>query len=277
MISTGKVNGFSRRLTADCNAASFFQYLAFSDKALSLDNNAFLDSYDSSRGYYGGSNVVSNGNIGTNISTIDLKNNVTVHGTQTTQAHFVLDPVIVPAGLTALVSSGELSFSNDQTQTLLSGQYKYSGISFGNKTKLVIAGNVTLYLTGDPSILSGNNTELVINAGASLIIYADGKVSFNNDVLVNNVSKIPGKFIIYSTYSGSDGVKIDNNSTFYGVIYAPQTDVILNNNVTLYGAIVGKTVEISNNVAVHFDEALKSFTGPGISSTGVLVHWAELR
>jgi hypothetical protein len=45
---------------------SLFNYAAFSNGALSLSGQAYTDSYDSSLGVYGGSNVGAEGDVGTN-------------------------------------------------------------------------------------------------------------------------------------------------------------------------------------------------------------------
>ena len=95
-------------------------------------------------------------------------------------------------------------------------------------------------------------------------------------MLLNNLSKIPSRFVIYSTYTGSNGVTVANNGTFYGVIYAPSTDVSFSNNSTVFGAMVGKTVMLSNNAQVHYDESLKTFSDPNSLFMSTLGNWKEI-
>ena len=57
---------------------SLFTYAAFAQGSLVINNNALIDSYDSSLGLYGGANKFSNGDVGSNgttagIITIDNK------------------------------------------------------------------------------------------------------------------------------------------------------------------------------------------------------------
>ena len=276
LTATGAVNGFSRNLRADCLVTSPFKFLAFSNGTITLSNNVFVDSYDSTKGNYGGSNVGNNGDIGTNGATIAIGNNVTVHGTQTTNAGAALAPVVVPAVLTALPAGVALTLTNNNTLTLPAGNYRYSKVNFANNVGLVISGDVLMYITGNPSFSGGNNAAVTVNAGASLTIYADGVVSFSNNVALNNLAKAPDKFVIYSTYTGANGVSINNNGTFYGVIYAPLTDVTMSNNTTVFGAMVGKTITLSNDNVVHYDESLGAFSDPNSPFTVKLGNWQEI-
>ena len=286
-----------RAVQASLAGSPLFGYAAFSVGNMTLSNNATVDSYDSALGNYGGANIGEVGNIGTNsglANAIVLDNNVTIKGGVSTGAggtvsigsgvvitgpvthdnNVSLASVDIPPDLVSAVSPGALSFSNDETKTLTAGDYKYDNIIFNNNVKLIISGDVNLYLTEDPALQSGNNAQVIINSDSRLNIYAEGRVIFGNNVILNNLSKLPSNFIIYSRYTGANGVTISNNGTFYGAIYAPDTDIDMSNNVTVYGAMVGKTIDISNNDKVHFDEALTALSDP--NSPAGLSDWQEV-
>ena len=49
---------------------------------------------------------------------------------------------------------------------------------------------------------------------------------------------------------------ITSDTTFYGVVYAPNTSVTLNAGGDFYGAIVGKDLSVSGGGLGHYDESL---------------------
>jgi hypothetical protein len=62
--------------------------------------------------------------------------------------------------------------------------------------------------------------------------------------------------------STAAGVSVKNNANAVLTVYAPDTTVDINNNGKVSGAIVGKSVSISNNTAVHYDDTLKDISTP---------------
>ena len=110
------------------------------------------------------------------------------------------------------------------------------------------SGQLTVYMTGASSSLSGNSS---VDSGVA--------ANFTYYGMPNNTS---------ITYSGT--------SSFVGTIYAPEVDLTLNgggNNIGLVGASVTKTVTMNGHYNFHFDQALLK-KGPtrGYSATS----WTEL-
>ncbi|MBF0122793.1 MAG: hypothetical protein HQL21_05235 [Candidatus Omnitrophica bacterium] len=62
--------------------------------------------------------------------------------------------------------------------------------------------------------------------------------------------------------STAAGVSVKNNANAILTVYAPDTTVDINNNGQVLGAVVGKSVAISNNTAVHYDDTLKDISTP---------------
>ena len=285
-----------RKVQATIGKPDVFSYGIFAQGQVDLSNNILVDSYNSNDGAYGGSNIHSNGNVGSNgtspgiitISnnvvvngnvstgldgTVTVDNNATVSGSTTHNNSVALPAVVVPSTLTALLSSGQLSLGDGASGTINAGDYKYNGISVSNNSSLTINGDVRLYLTDSDTLSTGNNATITIASGASLTVYTDGVITFANNISINTVSQLPSKFQIYSTYTGSDGVNLHNNGTSYVAIYAPQTDIDINNNGQFYGAIVGKTVDMNNNAQSHYDEALATLASP--FENAILSNWQE--
>ncbi len=285
--------------------SSLFSYAAFAENSVTLSNNATIDSFDSSLGTYAATSG-SNGAIGTNGTAngaATLNNNVTVEGdvssgvnggsgsiavgsnvnvtgTMTTGVNDVdLAAVSAPSALTGLTAnpdsssaSAPKSVGNNASATLTAGNWKFTSLSLSNNATLTIDGDVSLYLTNSSALSTGNNVVINVSAGSSLTLYTAGAISLGNNAVINNVSKTPSDLIIYSSYTGTNGVTLDNNGSIYGAIHAPLTNVSLSNNMDLYGAVVGKNVAIDNNVYIHYDEALSSIQGTGGFTTS---QWQE--
>ncbi|MBI3602400.1 MAG: hypothetical protein HY209_05860 [Candidatus Omnitrophica bacterium] len=268
----------------------------FAQGQVTLSKNALVDSYNSSNGNYGGSNILHNGNVGSDGTTagiIIIDNNATIEGNVSTgpggtvtqgngdtitgtisSTNNITTPsVVVPSALTGLSSSGTLSVGNNGSKTLSDGDYKYTSASLSNGSTLNISGNVRIYLTGANDLTTGNNVTLNVNSGATLTVYTDGTLNLSNNITINNISKIPANMQIYSTYTGANGVTLTNNGTTYAGVYAPGTDVEVSNNNGFYGAVVGKTVKLDNNGEVHYDEALTTMANP--FAQAIISSWQE--
>lgn len=284
--SRNAANPVTRTVQATISSSPPFNYAVFARNKIILLNNAMTDSYNSSLGLYGGSNISANGNVGTNSGaandvslgnnatvngnastgpggTVQLSNNAEVTGSITHANNTTIPSVTIPSSLSSLPNAGAINISNGGSQAIPSGSYNYSSISMANNATLTINGTVNLYLSSTSSAISmGNNCNIVVSAGAKLTVYVKGALSIANNSSLNNVSKIPANFQLYSSYSGSNGVQISNNGNFYGSVYAPDTDVILANNTDSFGSFVGKTVDLSNNSDIHYDQALNQVTNP---------------
>ena len=101
---------------------------------------------------------------------------------------------------------------------------------------------------------------ITINGGATLnitgktIIYATGNVTRNGGTWVNNNTQKAENLQLYMT-GGTANFTSDNG--FYGVIYAPNTDVTVNGSADYFGAAVGRTLKFSGGGRAHYDESLE--------------------
>ena len=284
-----------RNVQATISATSPFKYAAFSNGAVTLSNNTFIDSYNSNNGAYSVSNSATNGSIGSNGTTagiISIGNNIsiggnvstgvggtatvgsntTITGTTTHTNAVPLPAVIVPSALTGLASGG--AYNVGTNRTLTTGDYKYTSVSTDNNSTLNITGNVRLYLTGALAFPAGNNVAITVASGATLQIFIDGTLTINSNVILSSSGNIPKSIQIYSTYSGANGITIGNNGVLAAAVYAPGTDISIGNNNDFFGSVIGKTVAVHNNAAIHYDESLGNLSTV-VGSTGVTV-WQEI-
>jgi Flp pilus assembly protein TadG len=100
---------------------------------------------------------------------------------------------------------------------------------------------------------------MTINAGATLMITGN-----TNIFVTGNYTLAGGAYIVNTTmlasnlefYMTGGSANITSDTTFYGVVYAPNTDVTVNASGDFYGAIVGKTLSVSGGGLGHYDESL---------------------
>lgn len=298
--STGRFGNLTiaKTLNTIMQLKSIFSYAVFGDENISLRGNAYIDSYDSRNGNYGGGNVDANGNVGTNaIATVDpysvyLKNNARIKGNVTigpggdidnavelqnnseiTGAQLVasspeeLPEVIAPTGLP---NQGSIALSGNSTSTIsTSGQY--SSIQLNSNSHLTLTGNLTIYITGALSLNS--NSQIIITAGSEVTIYLAGSFSQSSNSKINNLTEDPTKLAIYGT-NALTSVNWASNSDFYGSFYAPNADVELNSNAGIYGSIVANTVDLASNARVHYDKALANKLD-SVGSGYKVISWEE--
>jgi len=211
-----------------------------------------IDSYQSSLGAYGGSNVGSAAVVqaGTTIS----NNGGIVRGTlrPNTPAGLAVVPVASGARNLPLGSTtpGSVNINTAaQSITLAPGDYVAANLNVNAPGAIRISptGQVRIWVTG------------TLNLGGNL-----------------NVNGIPRNLSILVTSSGS--IAINGGGSFFGVLYAPTSTVIVNGPV--FGNVIGKSVTLNTGAAVHFDQSStcappqtarvdQSFTTPTDLSAGL--------
>ena len=263
-----------------------FNFMLFGATGVNVGGGAIVDSYDSRLGAYGGTNISSGGNIGTNgdiYGAINLGNGSIVNGSAVTGAGSdpneviiqgmgseirggstaleeakELPSVTVPTGLT---NRGNLSVSGTTTTISQSGQY--NNLTLANNAKVTVTSNVTLYVSG--TFTMNNNSEFKINAGCSVTFYFGGGWALNSNSRINNMSKDPTKLVMYGTDTFTGSKTFCNTFETYAAMYFPKANVTLANTNSFYGSIIARQFIIGNNMRVHYDEACASLQ-TGITS-----------
>ena len=286
----------SLQATLTSTSSSPFYYAGFGKSSLTMSGNGETDSYDSSQGPYGGENVSSEGDIGTNSSAtgaISLSGNATVNGDASTGENGTVKitgnaevngdisddcsedfPFVeVPSSLTSLPAGGSYSVGGNNSQTLTPGDYKFSSITVSGNGTLTLQGPINIYLTDESDALTvSGNGKIIVTSDVN--IYVDGKCTIGGNGVVNN-SNLPEDFIIYSTYSGSsNGIKITGNGDLYGAVYAPDTEIKIAGNGDVYGSLIGGSLKVAGNGDLHYDEALQNIS-TSISSGYTIGSWED--
>jgi hypothetical protein len=280
-------------------------FAAFGDEGVSMDSNAFVDSYDSSDGDYasqrtnGSGNdrfANENGNVGSNAN-IGLRSNSGIHGdatpgpggsvsivgnaevsgaTAAAAATQDMPPLEIPSG----TSSGNFSLSG--TGSLGPGTFFFDEFELTSNSTLNVTGPITL-VVGSATLNS--NAEMWIdatNGGAEIFVMDDfimdsntmmSATSFDPADLTLNLNS--DNVIDPDSEVDLDAVDFDSNAKMYGTIYAPNAYVEINSNFELFGAVVARRVHLDSNSQVHFDENLMS-ADDNAEPTVETLFWREL-
>ena len=217
-----------------------------------IGRGTLVDSYQSSLGAYGGSNVGSAAVV--QAATTIANNGGVVRGTLRPNTPAGLAVVPVPPGARNLplgsTTPGSLNINTAaQSITLAPGNYVAANITVNapGAIRIAPAGEVRIWVTG------------TLNLGGNL-----------------NVNGIPKNLAFLVTSSGS--VNINGGGAFYGLLYAPTSVVIVNGPV--FGSVIGRSVTLNTGAAVHFDQSStcappqtarldQSFTTPTDLSAGL--------
>jgi hypothetical protein len=172
---------------------------------------------------------------------------------------------------------------------------------------VTIEGDVRIYVYNDFTMKS--NPELILGAGATLKIYVEtGNAWIDSVAMVNHdpddyfpdcdPGGCPINVYLFSKrentpkdekYSPPNGtepdiwddsetvaaVRIDSNSVFYGIIYAPLGHVALYSNAEVYGSARGRYVTTDSNLEFHYDEDLDKIW-VALPTGYKIVYWTEL-
>ncbi|MEE8404613.1 MAG: pilus assembly PilX N-terminal domain-containing protein [candidate division Zixibacteria bacterium] len=273
-----------------------FQYAAYGDDSVLLDNNVCTDSYNSDSGTYAATQINQGGDLGSN-GQIELTNSATVNGNiQTSDTGNIniewpsvlngdstsTAPVInfsqvsdddfawaetvnnAPAGFsggyTYDPSSGKLSLSARDTLVLASGVYYFSDIELRNSANIQLApgAEVTIYMTGDLTLAQSSS----MNAWREIDPITNNKITFNGN---------PKDFVVYSK---GDNFTLGNLTRFSGAFLSVTADIVLEQNVDAYGSFVGKSVTVANSSCVHFDRDLLKYTTKKVKAMH-LIAWKQ--
>ncbi len=95
--------------------------------------------------------------------------------------------------------------------------------------------------------------QCILNVSGPTIVYITGNLERAGGTTVNNNTLVPSNLQFYMTGGTAN---ITSNNNFYGVIYAPNTDINLDGAADLYGVVVGKTLTMTGSGQAFYDESL---------------------
>ena len=286
--STGKCGQAERTVSCNLKVQGPFEAAIFTKGLLNLNDSAVVDWYNYDKNDSSlkvGTNSIAPGSVtlhgsalvkgdvavgagGDTETAISVASGSVIEGQTSALTEKVeLLPVTVPEWLESLPSGGTI-----QGDTTINNSAKYSDINLQNNKKIVISGDVTLYITGD--LILGNSAELQIEDDSSLVLYLGGDLEGKNSSTINNETKDTKSLQIFGLDS-CELMQFKNSSDFYGVIYAPDTDVVMNNSATVYGAAVSKTYDMKNSGVFMYDASLRNTDFDDEAVRFVVTNWHE--
>ncbi|GAH36792.1 unnamed protein product, partial [marine sediment metagenome] len=257
----------------------------FGDEELDFSSNSIVDSYDSRNGAYGGSNMGSEGHVGTNgtdYGDIDLASNARIYGNAVSGPESNPADVIITWGNAEIF--GELDSLSEPNampsvplpkSLLYNGDYflggndsdtidesgVYTSFRLDSNARVTITADVTLFITGEFSMSS--NSQLDIADAIKVTIYLGGSFIQHSNTQINNLSEDPTSLLIMGTDTFNGEMEWNSNSQFWGAVYVPQANIHLNSNADFYGSISAKSFDCDSNAKIHYDWALAALALDG--------------
>jgi len=286
--STGTCGQAQRTVSCTLKLKGPFEAAIFTEGPLLLYNSAVVDWYNYDAGDANmkvGTNSTKDGSVtmknsaiikgdvvvgvgGDPETAVDLGSSAVIEGqTSALTEEVELLQVTVPEWLEILPSGGTI-----KGDTTIKNSAKYSGIDLKNSKVITISGDVTLYITGD--LILGNSAELQIEEDSSLTLYLGGDLEGKNSSTINNETKDTKSLQIYGLDT-CELMRFKNSTDFYGVIYAPDTDVVMNNSATVYGAVVSKSYDMRNSGIFMYDASLRDANIDDEAVRFVVTNWHE--
>lgn len=290
--STGKSGDWAqRKVNTTLRLQGPFDRALFSDGQMEIANNARVDSYNSAAGPYGGSNMypTSIGTNGTSSDTIRIVNNAEIIGDivvgpgikDLSKVVLIQQNASITGDIYAATEEKELDVIDapslpdrgDNPSGTITQSGKYKKILLSENEKIIIEGDVVLHITGDVEL--DNYASIEIKSGSSLTLYIDQKFKLSNDSSINNLAKDPTVCWVYSTATEEVQYTLDNNSDFYGALYAPNGNIEITNSGSIFGSVIADEIKVDNSGGVHYDEALKSGSVDDVGVNFVVKRWQE--
>jgi len=262
-----------------------FKYGAFSGTGkLTIKDDAYVDSYDSSIAPWSLATRLENGSIGTNRTNnksitiqdrtnvygnaysgvgsnparaIDVERDANVTGTRSALSTAEnMTPEVLPVGGGVPYN---LILNNNDTQVLSGGPIRLNSLEILNDAVLTVSGDVTLYIEGIIGV--EDRGEIIIQAGGSLTIYADDQMVILDDASINTGGN-PGDLIVFGT-TNFTRLQFDHRSISNLAVYAPTANTRLLKDAEVFGSIVSARINLEENSKLHYDEMLGKGGGSG--------------
>jgi len=265
---------------------------------IELKSNAVVNSYNSSLGQYGGSNIGSEAILSTNStssnrlkisssaklygdayvgsggnpdSVISAGSN-TITGDRLAQSENVeMASLSQPSGMPS--SSGSLTVTGNTT---IGSDRTYSDFKIQNNGKVTINGHVRILVNKTWTVQ--NKGELIIPEGSSLHIWVKEDIVFQDDAKVNADTTAADRLHIYGLATGDKF--ITQNKAMVTAVIDLNSEVELKDDSHVYGSLrTRKKLMIDGKAQLHLDVALTPYvvgsSGGGSQATTFKMQWME--
>ena len=139
------------------------------------------------------------------------------------------------------MSLGNLSLSGGAILNLTAGVYNLNSINLSGGSQIIVqSGPVVMNIVG-----TSQATPINFNGGTT-----------------SNMTFDPSRFRILS--GGTGNVRLNGGTSSSAMVYAPNAAIDLSGGADYYGSVLGRTVNVSGGVRVHYDRNL----GGSFGTTG---------
>ena len=158
--------------------------------------------------------------------------------------------------------------------------FECPSVNIGQDGILEVHGHVRLHISddiGSGNMNVGNSAVILIKPDSSLWVYVDGAFDSGQSALFTQEIPVPrpGNFILYGTGPIDTTVTwtVRNDGDFYGVIYAPNADLVVDAKGDIFGSISARSCDLKNSSMLHYDMTLSD---PTLFPAGyVIERWWE--
>ncbi|MBY0548821.1 MAG: hypothetical protein K2W95_16235 [Candidatus Obscuribacterales bacterium] len=287
-----------------------FEMAIFMDHGLTLNGNGLtVDSYDSSVGAYGGSNVsdlggdigsnglinIGNSNVGGSIYSLTNPMNDTTHtvaesGPGAVVTGGVISNALVSNSFDSIAQGRGLPEGTPVVQESLSLEQKdlppvpshpssatyIATIGASGRTATTLA-------PGDywcNAISISGSGSIILPASGTVRIFVEGSnpsIQIGGQGFVNS-----GRPENFQVFTSATSVDVSGNGIFRGVLYAPNADITMRGNGQYYGAVIGHEMSLTGGGSrggFHYDSSLRTaniFNSTTLSRVQT-VSWQELQ
>ena len=288
--STGTVGAASYSMQVQMTVASTGTGVGVvASSTVSLQGSAWIDSYDSSLGPYGGSNVGSSATVQTNATSsgaISLAWSTYIKGSAQVGPGGTPSSVVSQASGHNVTGTVSAMSQADQMPTLTAptnlgastGDLTYQGVQNVNVSTSQHVGNFTvtasavMNVTGSVTILAEGTVTFSgsgivnIQPGASLTIYSKGAITFTASAVISLNAQKLSTFKVYNL--GTGAVNISGGASVYqGVIISPNGPIIISGSGQMGGALLTNQLTISGASSFHEDRHITNGSDP-VTLTG---------
>jgi hypothetical protein len=266
LTASGRCEVSSRALEMVVTSDREFGFGMFADEGLVIGGSFMADSYDSSTGSYAsqffGDHAGDEGDLGSNWY---IKTGAPVNGDATpgpgyqvlgdpTNVTGSTAPALFPVEIRSVVyqpvgtSAGTLNGS----KAFGTGTYRYDALKMSIGT-VTINGDVTLYIDGTFKMTA--SAAIKVTPGSTLTIHhGEGNFSLGGQGILNMDADPSSVMVVSST---EDKFKFTGGADFYGILYAPDADLVIDGGAGVFGVAVSNTATLLGTGSLHYDEALR--------------------
>lgn len=250
MLNGNRMDTCNVRATAiACSTGSSGQCSLIGINGVTVTGYGYTDSYDATKGAYNAATAKKNGSIASN-GNISLQGNATING----DARSGIGKTTTLSGSAKVtgLNAPQASQATYPSVTLPSSYTNLGDVNMSSGTTYLPGGTYVI----DNLIMSG--TAHVVWQGPTTLYIKSG-YNISGNAAIDTYQNLPANRKLYFLPTCTTATWNGTNDCV-GELYAPDTDFTIGGTVDLYGRVTAKTINLSGNGGMHYDESL---TPPG--------------